>query len=35
MGTGIETLAVGRCLMRKEDQDPALAQDYQHAFELD
>ncbi len=35
MGTGIETLAVGDCLLRKDDQDPALAQDYTHAFELD
>ena len=35
MGTGIETLAVGRCLLRKDAQDPALAADYQHAFELD
>ena len=35
MGTGIETLAVGRCLLRKDAQDPSLAADYQHAFELD
>ena len=35
MGTGIEALAVGNCFLRKEDQDPALAQDYKDAFELD
>ena len=35
MGTGIETLAVGDCLLRKDEQDPALAQDYTNAFELD
>ena len=35
MGTGIEVLAIGNCLLRKEDQDPSLAQDYKDAFELD
>ncbi len=35
MGTEIEALAIGNCLLRKEDQDPALAQDYKDAFELD
>ena len=35
MGTGIETLAIGNCFLRKEAQDPALAQDYKDAFELD
>jgi carbamoyltransferase len=35
MGTGIETLAIGRCLLRKQEQNAALAADYQHAFELD
>ncbi len=35
MGTGIEALAVGNCFLRKEDQDPALTQDYKDAFELD
>ena len=35
MGTEIEVLAVGNCLLRKEDQDPALKQDYKDAFELD
>jgi carbamoyltransferase len=35
MGTDIEMLAVGNCLLRKEDQDPSLARDYKDAFELD
>jgi carbamoyltransferase len=35
MGTEIELLAVGNCLMRKEDQDPALKLNYETAFELD
>ncbi len=35
MGTGIEVLAIGDCLLRKDQQDPALAGDYKDAFELD
>ena len=35
MGTGIEFLAVGNCVMRKEDQDAALLKDYSNAYELD
>ena len=35
MGTEIEVLAVGNCLLRKEDQDPALKQNYKDKFELD
>jgi carbamoyltransferase len=35
MGTGIEVLAIGDCLLRKQDQDPALGRDYRDAFELD
>jgi carbamoyltransferase len=35
MGTEIEALAVGNCLMRKEDQDPRLKQNYETKFELD
>jgi carbamoyltransferase len=35
MGTGIEVLVVGNCLLRKEDQDPALLRDYKDAFEPD
>jgi carbamoyltransferase len=35
MGTEIEALAVGNCWLRKEDQDPALKQNYEAQFELD
>jgi len=35
MGTEMETLVAGNCLMRKSAQDSALAKDYKHAFELD
>lgn len=35
MGCEIEFLAVGNCILRKEDQDPAFAHDYKNAFELD
>lgn len=35
MGTDIEHLAVGRCILRKEDQDPSLAENYKDKYELD
>lgn len=35
MGTEMETLAVGNCLMRKDAQDQGLAKDYKDKFELD
>lgn len=35
MGTEIETLAVGNCFLRKEDQNMALRKSYESAFELD
>ena len=35
MGSDIDALVVGNCLLRKEDQNPALKQDYKHAFDLD
>ena len=35
MGTDIDLLAVGNCIMRKEDQDPSLIRDYKNAYELD
>jgi carbamoyltransferase len=35
MGTEIEMLVIGDCVLRKEDQDPALRRDYKDAFELD
>lgn len=35
MGTDIEHLTIGRSILRKEDQDPALAEDYKNKYELD
>ncbi len=35
MGSDIETLAIGNCLLAKDAQDPALKLDYKNAFELD
>ena len=35
MGSEIEMLVVGDCILRKEAQDPALKRDYKDAFELD
>jgi carbamoyltransferase len=35
MGTEIEVLAVGNCLLQKEQQDPALKTRYEGKFELD
>ena len=35
MGTGIEVLAAGNCLLKKEAQDSSLKLDYKDAFELD
>jgi carbamoyltransferase len=35
MGTGIERLAVGNCVLLKEEQDPRLKQNYETKFELD
>ncbi len=35
MGTEIELLVVGNCLMRKEDQNPALIMDYINTYDLD
>lgn len=35
MGTGIDTLAIGNCILRKEEQNSALRIDYKAAFELD
>ena len=35
MGTGIEVLAIGNCVLDKSDQDPALIEDYKDRFELD
>lgn len=35
MGTGIEMLVVGNAILRKERQDPGLAEDYKNKYELD
>jgi carbamoyltransferase len=35
MGSEIETLVVGDCFLKKEDQDPALKLDYRNAFDPD
>ena len=35
MGTGLDVLAVGNCYLRKTEQDPALQQNYEEAFEPD
>ena len=35
MGSDIETLVIGNCILQKEQQNPALKLDYKHAFELD
>jgi carbamoyltransferase len=35
MGTEVETLAIGNCFLRKQDQDTKLVKDYKTAFALD
>ena len=35
MGTDMEQLSIGNCVLHKEEQDPALKRDYRDAFELD
>jgi carbamoyltransferase len=35
MGTDIDVLAIGNCLLRKPEQDQSLKQNYEHKFELD
>ncbi|MGI9367585.1 MAG: carbamoyltransferase family protein [Ruegeria sp.] len=35
MGTDIEVLAIGNCILRKEDQDTALKENYETKYELD
>ena len=35
MGSELDVLAVGNCYLRKQDQNPALKQNYETAFELD
>ena len=35
MGTEIEFLAVGNCIVEKENQDKSLVRDYKNTYELD
>jgi carbamoyltransferase len=35
MGTELDVLAAGNCYLRKLDQNPAVKQNYESAFELD
>ena len=35
MGTEMEVLAIGNCILYKEEQDKSLALDYKSEFELD
>ena len=35
MGTEIEWLAIGNCIVKKEEQDPLLVLDYKNTYELD
>ncbi|WP_299890950.1 carbamoyltransferase [uncultured Ruegeria sp.] len=35
MGTDIEVLSIGNCLLRKEEQDPGLRENYETKYELD
>jgi carbamoyltransferase len=35
MGTDIDFLVVGNCILRKEQQNQALLKDYKNAYELD
>ena len=35
MGSEIDLLVIGNCILRKEAQNPALKLDYKNAFELD
>ncbi len=35
MGTEMETLVIGNCTLAKNEQNPALAEDYKHRFALD
>ena len=35
MGNELDVLVVGNCVLQKEEQDPALKQDYSQALEAD
>jgi len=35
MGTDLDVLVVGNCVLRKEQQDKSLVEDYKEKYELD
>lgn len=35
MGTELDLLVIGNCILKKNDQDPSLKKDYKNLFELD
>jgi carbamoyltransferase len=35
MGTEMDTLVIGNCVLKKGQQDPRLAKDYSKNFDLD
>ena len=35
MGTELDYLVIGNCILNKKDQDPSLKKDYTKEFELD
>ena len=35
MGTELDVLAIGNCLLLKEEQDEALKENYEERYELD
>ncbi len=35
MGTEIDLLVIGNCILKKEDQDPSMVKDYKNQFSLD
>jgi len=35
MGTELDYLVIGNCILNKNDQDPSLKKDYTKEFELD
>ena len=35
MGTEMETLVIGNCVLDKMDQDSSFVKDYKHRFDLD
>ena len=35
MGTGLDYLSIGKCFLRKAEQDPSLKREYADSFEPD